>query len=72
MQGMSAQDFEVQEVLARSQKHSAIEPSLSSRKEPCVHCKGFVSGIKMVDGFVVVMGSVLLDDNKALWNKMTM
>jgi hypothetical protein len=26
----------------------------------------------MVDGFVVVMGSVLLDDNKALWNKMTM
>jgi hypothetical protein len=37
-----------------------------------VHCEGFVSGIKMVDGFVVVMGSVLLDDNEALWNKMTM
>ncbi len=53
--------------MARSQKHSAIEPSLNSRKEPCVHCKGLVSGIEMVDDFVVVMGSVLLDDNKALW-----
>jgi hypothetical protein len=67
MHGMNAKDFEVQEVLARGQKHSAIEPSLNSRKEPCVHCEGLVSGIKMVDDFVVVMGSVLLDDNKALW-----
>ncbi len=62
--------------MARSQKHSAIEPSLNSRREPCVHCEGLVNGIKMVDDFVVVMGCALLDDNKALDiglpNKMTM